>query len=105
MRQGGHFHSCEAMLNTSLPLEQLPHPKQLYGQFGSAQVNSDVGQLPRSGITSEQWMGAQLGGGTWPVLQGQSLIPDLGCNYLCSRTSVATGLKGLLNEKSNHRHY
>lgn len=84
MRQRGYFHSCKAMLNTSLPLEQLPRPKQLYGQFGSAQVNSNVGQLPRSGIASELWMAVQLGGGTWPVLQGQSLILDLGCNYLCS---------------------
>ena len=31
MREGGHFHSCKSMLNTSLPLEQLPYSKQLYG--------------------------------------------------------------------------
>ena len=47
-RDGGHFHSCKSMLNTSLPLEQLPCPKQLYGWAGSAQVDSNVGQLPRT---------------------------------------------------------
>lgn len=31
-RQGGR--SCKAMLNTSLPLEQLPHPPQLYAGWG-----------------------------------------------------------------------
>lgn len=42
------------MLNTSLPLEQLPHPQQLYGGgegwggggAGSAQVPAMSGQLP-----------------------------------------------------------
>lgn len=50
-RQGGR--SCKAMLNTSLPLEQLPHPQQLYGGgegwgggAGSAQVPAMSGQLP-----------------------------------------------------------
>lgn len=61
MRQGGHFHSCKAMLNTSLPLEQLPYPKQLYGRVGSAQVNSVVGQLPATGVASECPVGAGTG--------------------------------------------
>lgn len=86
MRQGGHFHSCTAMLNTSLPLEQLPYPKQLYGRFGSAQVKSDVGQLPGIGVTSELWMAAMcpLGAGIRTDLQGQSFMPHLDHNYLCS---------------------
>lgn len=53
MRAGGHFHSCKSMLNTPLPLEQLPYPKQLYGRAGSGQVNSDIGQLPRTGVSAE----------------------------------------------------
>lgn len=84
MRQGGHFHSCTAMLNTSLPLEQLPYPKQLYGRVGSAQVKSDVGQLPGIGVTPELWMAAEHPVGAGTGLQGQSLIPHLGHNYLCS---------------------
>lgn len=51
-------HSCKATLNASVPLEQMPRPKQLYGCFGSAQVNGNVGQLP----TSEWWTAAQQGG-------------------------------------------
>lgn len=47
MRQGGHFHSCKAMLNTSLPLEQLPHPEQLYRGVGSAQVIAMSDSCPR----------------------------------------------------------
>lgn len=87
-RQGGHFHSCTAMLNTSLPLEQLPYPKQLYGRVGSAQVKSDVGQLPGIGVTSELWMAAECPVGAGAGLQGQSLIPHLGHNYLCSWMSA-----------------
>lgn len=85
-REGGHFHSCKSMLNTSLPLEQLPYPKQLYGRVGSAQVNSDVGQLPGTGASSEPWTPARespVRAGPRPDLQGQSLIPHLGSNYLC----------------------
>lgn len=83
MREGGHFHSCKSMLNTSLPLEQLPYPKQLYRWAGSGEVNSDVGQLPRTGVSAELWTPAEC-----PVraggldLQGQSLIPHLCSNYL-----------------------
>lgn len=84
MREGGHFHSCKSTLNTSLPLEQLPYPKQLYGWAGSAQVNSDVGQLPRTGVSAELWTPAEcpVRAGTRLDLQEQSLIPHLGSNYL-----------------------
>lgn len=84
MREGGHFHSCKSTLNTSLPLEQLPYPKQLYG-YGSAQVNSDVGKLPRTGVSTELWTPDQCPVTAWTGLdlQGQSLNPHLGCNYLC----------------------
>lgn len=83
MRERGHFHSCKSTLNTSLPLEQLPYPKQLYGWAGSAQVNSDAGQLPGTGLT-ELWTPAEcpLRAGTGLDLQEQSLIPHLGSNYL-----------------------
>lgn len=37
------------MSNTSLPLEQLPLAKQLYGRAGFARVNSGVGQMPGVG--------------------------------------------------------
>lgn len=85
MREGGHFHSCKSTLNTSLPLEQLPYPKQLYGWAGSAQVNSDVGQLPRTGVSTELWTPAEcpVRAGTGFDPQGQSLIPHLGSNYFC----------------------
>lgn len=84
MREGGHFHSCKSMLNTSLPLEQLPYPKQLYG-YGSAQVNSDVGKLPRTGVSTELWTPAEcpVRAGTGLDLRGQSLNPHLGSNYFC----------------------
>lgn len=85
MRDGGHFHSCKSMFNTSLPLEQLPYPKQLYGWVGFAQVNSNVGQLPRTGESTELRMPAECSvrAETGFDLQGQSLIPHLGSNYVC----------------------
>lgn len=85
MREVGHFHSCKSMLNTSLPLEQLPYPKQLYGWAGSAQVNSDVGQLPGTGVSTEDVDAAEcpVGAGIGSDLQGQSFIPHLGSGYLC----------------------
>lgn len=82
IREGGHFHSCKSMLNTSLSLEQLPCPKQIYGWAGSAQVNSNVGQLPRTGESAELLTSAEgcvsAEAGSDP--QGQSLVPLVGCN-------------------------
>lgn len=70
------------MSNTSLPLEQLPLPKQLYGRAGFARVNGGVGQMPGVGesMPAER---SERGGRAHSDPQGQSVCPPVGCNYPC----------------------
>lgn len=67
-RQGGR--SCKAMLNTSLPLEQLPHPPQLYGvRVCGGGVEVEAGQgVGRGG-------GGEAGSARVPAISGQ--LPGL----------------------------
>ena len=68
------------------PLSSCHIPNSFMDGVGSAQVNSDVGQLPGTGVSTELRMPAECPVRAGPGLdpQGRSLIPHLGSSYLCS---------------------